>query len=662
MKTITALLLAVSCLICLALPAQTALSESAFEDVPPGTPQAQAIAALVDAGCIQPLAPNRFGPDEPITAQDYVKMICMQKRVAPTSGSYEGADAGYLQAALDAGWFDWDQIPPDQPGSPSSPISRELGANIVVAAYFGRGVEYDYTAESARISDFAEVSGRYYFGVLGGLAKGVFDHRSGTPFFPRADLTRGDACLWVYNAARVSDGDASPSTAPSTSAPVPTASSRPAAGGVSQNGWLRVEGTRLLNEHGQPVVLTGMSSHGIQWFPQYTNRQSIANTASRSANIFRVAMYVEEGGYMQNPQEMTERVVRAVDNAVALDMYVIIDWHILQDGNPLTHADAAAAFFDSMSTRYADVPNVLYEICNEPNGNITWSGDVKPYAERMTGVIRAHSSRGVILIGSPTWDQDVDQAAADPVSGSNLMYTLHFYAGTHHQALRDKADRALAMGAPLFVSEWGTSAADGSGGVFLDSSEEWMSWMDQRGISWCNWSLCDKDESSAALRPGTSPDIVWTEDALSESGRFVFARFHMQQPAPAVDHVTCSQALAQFGAAGRTAEIMRNGQVLAEDDPVSTGCILIVHGPQGTVLSEHTVIVQGDVLGTGRITIAQLVAVARAVNGSQPLTGPYLAAADFAGSGSQPSIADLVREARLLSDPAALTLKFLPAS
>ena len=159
------------------------------------------------------------------------------------------------------------------------------------------------------------------------------------------------------------------------------------------------------------------------------------------------------------------------------------------------------------------------------HGSASWSGDVKPYAQRIIPVIRARSPKAVILVGSSTWSQDLHLAASDPLEGENLMYTLHFYAGTHGAELRSRIDSALSRGLAVFVSEWGTSRADGSGGVFLEESAVWLDFLDARGISWCAWSLCDKDETSAVLRPGAPAGGPWRGEDLSPSGQFVFSRF-----------------------------------------------------------------------------------------------------------------------------------------
>lgn len=289
-------------------------------------------------------------------------------------------------------------------------------------------------------------------------------------------------------------------------------------------GRLRVQGVDLVDRDGRPVQLAGMSSHGLQWFGRYVNHGSIAWLRDDwGCSLFRAAMYVEEGGYAANP-EVKERVVEAVEAAIDLGIYVIIDWHILHDRDPLKHMDKAKAFFAEMAAAFGRYPHVLYEICNEPNGrDVTWQGNIKPYAEEIIPVIRESAPDSIVLVGTGTWSQDVHHAADDPLDFDNIMYTVHFYAGTHGQYLRDRIDYARGRGAPVFVTEWGTSEASGDGGVFIKESLDWLDFMAERNISWANWSLADKAESSAALAAGIDhrPDGGWPPGTLSESGRFV---------------------------------------------------------------------------------------------------------------------------------------------
>ena len=292
--------------------------------------------------------------------------------------------------------------------------------------------------------------------------------------------------------------------------------------GVQGNGALRVDGVNLVNATGNRVRLRGMSTYGMQWQPQFASEGSVRTTKNYGANVLRIAMYTDENGYISNPVKVKQAVYDAIDTAVKLDMYAIVDWHILHDYNPQMYKKEAFAFFEEVAEKYADHPAVLYEICNEPNGSAAWEHDIKPYAQELIPVIRKSSPNAIVLVGCASWSQDVEEPADSPLDFPNVMYTCHFYAGTHGQSLRDKIDYALSKGAPIFVSEWGTTQANGSDGVYVEQSEEWLRFLDQRGISWANWSLGDKDESSAALNPGASPNGDWNEKDLSESGRFVF--------------------------------------------------------------------------------------------------------------------------------------------
>lgn len=313
-----------------------------------------------------------------------------------------------------------------------------------------------------------------------------------------------------------------------------------------KHGKLQVLGTHLCDSKGAPVQLRGMSTMGLQWGGEIVNDAAFhALAADWKADIVRLAFYVGEGGYASHPV-LKQTLWKGVELAIRYGLYVIIDWHVLTPGNPNDPVyEGAQSFFAEVSARYAGVPNVLYEIMNEPNGDLSWSADLKPYARRMVDTIRANDPDNVILIGSGTWSQDVDVAAADPLEGKNLMYTFHFYPGTHKQPLRAKVQAAIDRGAAVFCSEWGTTNHTGDGPLYLEEAETWLAFLDERQISWTNWSLCDKSEGSAALvgqgealRTGKQalmdrenlmqPESVgpegypvWTADELSPSGSFV---------------------------------------------------------------------------------------------------------------------------------------------
>ena len=518
-RTLRRLLAAALCLVLTAalLPVPAG---AAFSDVKPGRWYYDAVTAMEAGGFLKGYPDGSFRPNGTITGAEFVTVTARLAGLNPGTGQTGHWAAGTMQAALEAGWYDWDELPPTGE-SFDRPIPRQLAVKILMNALLP-GAVGDYNTESAKMKDFTDLDGRYYNAVLAAYAAGIVTGDDRGYFRPKSGLSRAEACALFLRAEDETarqDAQTIPDPAP---VPAPAETLR---GGVTENGWLQVRGTQLCNESGDPVVLRGMSTHGLQWYGQFANGQSIRNTAAWGANVFRVAMYTGEGGYLSQPEVMEARAIAAVDAAVSADLYVILDWHILSDGNPSDHTAEAAAFFDRMSRRYADCPAVLYEICNEPNGNVTWSGDVKPYAETVIRAIRANSPQAVILVGSPTWSQDIDKAAADPLTGDNLMYTLHFYAGTHGQWLRDRIDRVMAKGLSVFVSEWGASRADGGGGVFPEETKQWLDFLAARGVSWCSWSLCDKNESSAALKPGTPATRAWTAEDLTESGRLVFPAF-----------------------------------------------------------------------------------------------------------------------------------------
>ena len=291
---------------------------------------------------------------------------------------------------------------------------------------------------------------------------------------------------------------------------------------VAKYGALRVRGNQILGQAGQAASLAGNSLFwsNAGWGGERYYSANVVGWLKNSwnASIVRVAMGVDEaGGYLENNAREKAKVKTVVDACLAAGLYVIIDWH---SHHAESHQAEAIAFFQEMATTYGTKPNVLYEIYNEPL-QVSWSGVVKPYAQAVTNAIRAIDPDNLIIVGTPTWSQDVDVAAADPVAGTNIAYTLHFYAATHKAELRTKASTALSKGVALFVTEYGTCDASGAGSVDAASTKEWMDFLKQNKLSHCNWAINDKAEAASALVPGTNPSAAWSDNFLTTSGRLV---------------------------------------------------------------------------------------------------------------------------------------------
>ena len=283
----------------------------------------------------------------------------------------------------------------------------------------------------------------------------------------------------------------------------------------SYNGYLKVSNTKLLNQNNEEFILKGVSSHGIQWFYDLYTKENLKSLKDDfNINVFRIAMYTKEGGYIDDPS-IKEKVIKIVDDLIDLDMYVIIDWHILSDNNPLMFKEDSIKFFGEISKKYKNVPNVIYEICNEPNGNTTFS-DISSYANEVIKVIRKESPKSIVIVGTPTWCQDVDKVFK--LEFENILYALHFYSGTHKEDLRERVKTALNNNIPIIVSEFGVSDASGSGGIYLEETDKWIEFLKSNNISLISWSLSNKNETSAILKENTN---TVSDENLTETGIYL---------------------------------------------------------------------------------------------------------------------------------------------
>lgn len=288
---------------------------------------------------------------------------------------------------------------------------------------------------------------------------------------------------------------------------------------VARYGQLSVRGAELVGASGAPVVLRGQAFGWDNWWPQYYNADVVRWLRDDwCVDVVRPAMGIEPAGaYLSNPTPSKERIVTVVEAAIDAGVYVIIDWHAHN-----LHQAEAVAFFTEMAERYGKQPHVIYEIFNEPEKDETWE-QVKDYATAVIGAIRKHDPDNIVIVGSPEWDQRIDTVAADPLKGqTNVMYSVHFYAGTHHQWLRDRTRAAISAGIPVFVTESSGAEASGQGANNYVEWKAWIDFMENSRVSWLNYSVSDKaGETISVLKPGARSSGGWSDDELTESGQYV---------------------------------------------------------------------------------------------------------------------------------------------
>ncbi|GAA3191611.1 hypothetical protein GCM10010451_46890 [Streptomyces virens] len=322
-------------------------------------------------------------------------------------------------------------------------------------------------------------------------------------------------------------------------APAAPAPTRAAATPVAANGQLTVCGTHLCNEHGNPVQLRGMSTHGTQWYARCLTDGSLDALAQDwGADVLRVSTYVQEGGYETDPARFTDLADSLIRQASDRGMYVIVDWHMLDPGDPHHNLDRARTFFTEIARRHKDRDNILYEIANEPSG-VDWPR-IKSYAEQIIPVVRGIDADAPVLVGTRAWSSfgvsegaDESEVVNDPVDASNIMYTFHFYADSH----RDEYLAALSRAAdrlPVFVTEFGTQNYAGEGDNDFAMSQRYLDLMASKKISWVNWNFSDDHRTGAVLNSGTCADGgPWTgTSSLKPAGVWIRDRIRTPDAFP----------------------------------------------------------------------------------------------------------------------------------
>ncbi|MGP8201521.1 MAG: glycoside hydrolase family 5 protein [Limisphaerales bacterium] len=287
---------------------------------------------------------------------------------------------------------------------------------------------------------------------------------------------------------------------------------------VDIHGKLSVKGNKIVDQHGNPTTLHGMSMYcWAEGGTKFYNDSAIKHLVRDwKCTVIRIA--VLPNAYKSNPGNEIKKVKTVMDACIANGVYAIIDWHSMAGAQ--NDIPSARSFFSTVAKAYGRTPNIMYEPWNEPEQE-SWPV-IKAYHEAIIPTIRAIDPDSIIICGNRQYDINCAEASENPITcTSNIAYSIHFYAGTHKQWLRDDGSVALKNGVALFATEYGTTLASGNGMCDLAETQRWWNWLDANNVGCANWSVADMAETSAAFQPGTSPTGPWTDAMLKRSGMIV---------------------------------------------------------------------------------------------------------------------------------------------
>ncbi len=188
------------------------------------------------------------------------------------------------------------------------------------------------------------------------------------------------------------------------------------------------------------------------------------------ADVLRISMYIQEGGYETNPRMFTDLVHSFIELATARGMYAIVDWHMLTPGDPNFNLARAKTFFTEIAQRHSEQDeHPLRDRQRAQRRQLAERS--RATHEQIIPVIRAAGpGRASILVGTRAWSSlGVSDGASEtevinnPVNATNIMYTFHFYAASHGSEYLNALSRA-ADRIPMFVTEFGTQTSSGDGG------------------------------------------------------------------------------------------------------------------------------------------------------------------------------------------------------
>ncbi len=246
---------------------------------------------------------------------------------------------------------------------------------------------------------------------------------------------------------------------------------------ASNNGRLHVGGSKLLNEYNEEFQMVGVNHAtlvGTQRTPIPAECHSLKTFKTLNTwGVNGIRIFIGRNFWDPTSEDYNvamSALQLAIDNAIASDMYVIINWNPGGYDYGAPKQDEADYFFNDISSKYGNNPYILYEIWNEAESNYSWE-DIKSFARHIIPVIRANAADAIVLVASPEWDKRLDLVIESPLEIENIMYTHHTYSGDVQENNIRYLEEAIEANLPIFETEWSGVNGGTPTGDYIDEAQ-----------------------------------------------------------------------------------------------------------------------------------------------------------------------------------------------
>mgnify|MGYP002773096612 FL=1 len=228
---------------------------------------------------------------------------------------------------------------------------------------------------------------------------------------------------------------------------------------------LLTKGNAIYDSDGEKVMLRGVEvpeSHELYKEKRF-KKDFYDGVFKLGGNAIRVPVSPAE--YKRDDYYLWRYLDRIVAWAGENGNYVIIDWDYT--GNPIDGTgdempdikdnplDYSAEFWKAVATYFKNVPNVIYEIYNEPVGMS--DSEWKRCADSLVSVIRDAGSKQLIIVGSPDYCYDLGWLDELGVDDDNIAFSMHVYPD---RVFWQKYMPEYVSSYPVIVTEWGYADDD----------------------------------------------------------------------------------------------------------------------------------------------------------------------------------------------------------